>query len=44
MGHHLANTLWRQIVEQINLGLRLLKNKRFTNDVNRGVNLSELIY
>ena len=38
------NALWRQMVELINLGLRLLKNKRFMNDVKGGVNLLELIY
>ena len=44
MGLHLTNALWRQMVELINLSLRLLKSKRFTNGVKGGVNLSELIY
>ena len=44
MGLHLTSALWRQMVELINLDWRLPRNKRFTNDVKRGVNLLELIY
>ena len=44
IGLHLTNAFWRQMVELINLSLRLLKNKRFTNGVKGGVNLLELIY
>jgi hypothetical protein len=44
MGLHLTNILWCQMVELINLSWRLLRNKRFTNGVKRGINLLELIY
>jgi hypothetical protein len=44
MGLHLTNALWHQMVELINLGWRLLRNKRFTSDVKRSVNLLELTY
>ena len=40
---HLANALWRQMVELTNLCLRLRGNKRFTNGVKGGVNLLELL-